>query len=290
MARHQRFTLTNVRPCGQRHRPLRGRAENPPAPASAVGHRPALLGETFCSCGDILTAHITPLVIAEVAPTPAIAYAASPANMRMQTINFTASHNPQITGIKFSTPGSAPAYGNMPNEQAQSTAAKRQPLPLQARPATSTLDPRATYLARLREIADFDIHASTISVVTTNPPWEPPAAIPTRLYARLESKTGPSTTIATSFSAAMPPSPMTISSKTFAKRCVPSKRTSASPPTATPTRFGVSAHEDGTFFQPNYIAPVVPRLSRPKPGMEKWRGKICGHDQPDQCRCPAPQS
>ncbi len=76
-----------------------------------VGRDPRFLGETFCSmAAEILGAHgITPLVIAEPAPTPAISYAI----MRERTdgaINFTASHNPpEYNGIKFSTPDGAPA-------------------------------------------------------------------------------------------------------------------------------------------------------------------------------------
>src|SRR5258708_12436385 len=76
-----------------------------------VGRDPRFLGETFCSiAAEILGSYgITPLVIADAAPTPAIAFAV----MREKTdgaINFTASHNPpEYNGIKFSTPDGAPA-------------------------------------------------------------------------------------------------------------------------------------------------------------------------------------
>ncbi|MGA9511327.1 MAG: phosphoglucomutase/phosphomannomutase family protein, partial [Candidatus Sulfotelmatobacter sp.] len=60
-----------------------------------VGRDPRFLGETFCSmAAEILEGcGITPVVVAEAAPTPAFAYAV------VQTkadgvINFTASHNP----------------------------------------------------------------------------------------------------------------------------------------------------------------------------------------------------
>src|ERR1700735_334411 len=76
-----------------------------------VGCDPRFLGETFCSmAAEILEGHgITPVIVAEAAPTPAFAYAV------VQTkadgvINFTASHNPpQYNGIKFSTPDGCPA-------------------------------------------------------------------------------------------------------------------------------------------------------------------------------------
>ena len=59
---------------------------------------------------EILSAHgITPLLIAEPAPTPAIAYAVMHEHAD-GAINFTASHNPpEYNGIKFSTPDGAPA-------------------------------------------------------------------------------------------------------------------------------------------------------------------------------------
>src|SRR6266702_7989266 len=76
-----------------------------------VGRDPRFLGETFCSiASEILSAHgITPLMIAEAAPTPAISYAVIHAKAD-GAINFTASHNPpEYNGIKFSTPDGAPA-------------------------------------------------------------------------------------------------------------------------------------------------------------------------------------
>ena len=76
-----------------------------------VGRDPRFLGEMFVAeAARVLAAHgVTPLVIPEAAPTPAIAYAVR----RLKTggaINFTASHNPpEYNGIKYSTPDGAPA-------------------------------------------------------------------------------------------------------------------------------------------------------------------------------------
>src|SRR6202451_4683781 len=76
-----------------------------------VARDPRFLGETFCSmAAEILSASgITPLVIAEAAPTPAISYAVI-RERADGTINFPASHNPpEYNGIKFSPPDGAPA-------------------------------------------------------------------------------------------------------------------------------------------------------------------------------------
>src|SRR5947209_2256276 len=76
-----------------------------------VGRDPRFLGETFCSiASEILSRYgITPLIIAEPAPTPAISYAVIHEKAD-GAINFTASHNPpEYNGIKFSTPDGAPA-------------------------------------------------------------------------------------------------------------------------------------------------------------------------------------
>ena len=63
-----------------------------------VGRDPRFLGESFCAtAADILSSHgITPLVIAEPAPTPTISYAILQSKAD-GAINFTASHNPPNT-------------------------------------------------------------------------------------------------------------------------------------------------------------------------------------------------
>ncbi len=76
-----------------------------------VGRDPRFLGESFVDTAArvLAGAGVTPVIIPEPAPTPAIAYA-----VRMLktsgSINFTASHNPpEYNGIKYSTPDGAPA-------------------------------------------------------------------------------------------------------------------------------------------------------------------------------------
>src|ERR1700741_5547124 len=100
----EEFTFANVR------RAVTGIASyvvshKPKSAKVIVGRDPRFLGETFCAlAAEILSAHgITPLVIADAAPTPAISYAVTQGKAP-GAINFTASHNPpEYNGIKFST-------------------------------------------------------------------------------------------------------------------------------------------------------------------------------------------
>ena len=97
------FTFANVR------RAVTGIArylsrKNPNA-AVLVGRDPRFMGEAFVAlAAEVLRAHgVTPRVIAEAAPTPAISYEVICSNAD-GAINFTASHNPpEYNGLKFST-------------------------------------------------------------------------------------------------------------------------------------------------------------------------------------------
>jgi len=76
-----------------------------------VGRDPRFLGESFVDIAAkvLAGAVVTPIVISEAAPTPAIAYAVRTLKTS-GAINFTASHNPpEYNGIKFSTHDGAPA-------------------------------------------------------------------------------------------------------------------------------------------------------------------------------------
>ena len=92
-----------------------------------VGRDPRFLGESFVAeAARVLAgAGVTPIVIPEAAPTPAIAYAVR----TLQTsgaINFTASHNPpEFNGIKFSTPDGAPALAAVSDRSGFSSSAWR---------------------------------------------------------------------------------------------------------------------------------------------------------------------
>src|SRR5204863_9538475 len=137
-----------------------------------VGREPRFLGETFCSmAAEILAGHgITPLVIAEPAPTPAIAYAVI-RERADGAINFTASHNPaEYNGIKFSTPDGAPALpevtAEIEAEIARTSDADASPAP---KASYDVIDPREPYLARLRTLVPGDALARSGLRVAVDP-------------------------------------------------------------------------------------------------------------------------
>jgi phosphoglucomutase len=148
------------------------KSQRPRGARVIVGRDPRFLGETFCSiASEILASYgITPLIVAEAAPTPAISYAVIH-HKTDGAINFTASHNPpEYNGIKFSTPDGAPALPEVTKqieEQIVSTdgaggAGKASSEPLDVKPA---------YLARLREIVDFSAIQKAGSRVVFDPLW-----------------------------------------------------------------------------------------------------------------------
>ncbi len=169
----EEFTFANVR------RAVTGIAryvasQRPSGARVIVGRDPRFLGETFCSmAAEILAGHgITPLVIAEPAPTPAIAYAVI-RERADGAINFTASHNPpEYNGIKFSTPDGAPALPDVTKtiEAEIADAVNDQPKPARA-PASEALEPRGTYLSRLREVIDLNAIQKAGLRVVFDPFW-----------------------------------------------------------------------------------------------------------------------
>lgn len=140
-----------------------------------VGRDPRFLGETFCSmAAEILSAYgITPLVIAEPAPTPAIAYAVI-REKADGAINFTASHNPpEYNGIKFSTPDGAPALPEVTQKiEAEVTAFDSDGgVPKAPSAAAGSLDPKPAYLSRLSEIIDVKAIQKAGLRVVFDPLW-----------------------------------------------------------------------------------------------------------------------
>ncbi len=144
-----------------------------------VGRDPRFLGETLCSmAAEILSGHgLTPLMIADPAPTPAISYAVTQTKAD-GAINFTASHNPpEYNGIKFSTPDGAPALPEVTmaieseiaaydaDPQSSSKDGER------SGPKQQSLDPRTTYLSRLREIVDLEIIRKSGIKIAFDPMW-----------------------------------------------------------------------------------------------------------------------
>ena len=172
----EEFTFGNVR------RAVGGIAryvasQKPKSARVIVGRDPRFLGETFCSMAAEILAEqgITPLVVAEPAPTPAFAYALIQ-NKADGVINFTASHNPpEYNGIKFSTPDGCPALPEVTRKIEAEIVAGDQGS--SARPGaqtpavTQTLDPKPAYMKRLGEIVDLQAIRKAGLKVAFDPMW-----------------------------------------------------------------------------------------------------------------------
>jgi alpha-D-glucose phosphate-specific phosphoglucomutase len=142
-----------------------------------VARDPRFLGETFCTmAAEILSSYgITPLVIAEPAPTPTISYAVIQSKAD-GAINFTASHNPpEYNGIKFSTPDGAPSLPEVTQaierEIAAFDANPETPHTTKADSQSQSIDPRRMYLSRLREIVDLDVIKKAGVKIAFDPMW-----------------------------------------------------------------------------------------------------------------------
>ncbi|MGA8866096.1 MAG: phosphoglucomutase/phosphomannomutase family protein [Candidatus Sulfotelmatobacter sp.] len=172
----EEFTFANVR------RAVTGIAryvasQKPQGARVIVGRDPRFLGETFCSmAAEVLAVHgITPLMVAEAAPTPAFAYAVTQVKAD-GVINFTASHNtPEYNGIKFSTPDGCPALPEVTRKIEAEIAAADRPTSSASRKdgnvARESLDPKPMYLKRLREIVDLDVIRKANLQVAFDPMW-----------------------------------------------------------------------------------------------------------------------
>ena len=197
----EEFTMANIR------RAVTGIAryvssQKPTGARMVVGRDPRFLGETFVDiAAAILSKHgITPLVISDAAPTPAISYEV----IRAQAdgaINFTASHNPpEYNGIKFSTPDGAPALPEVTKqieayildsadglvEFGDGVEGRRPPSGEQnvvgeyregdgaagnIAPEALPIEVRSQYLKRLREIVDMETIRKANLKVCFDPLW-----------------------------------------------------------------------------------------------------------------------
>src|SRR5664280_352911 len=143
-----------------------------------VGRDPRFLGESFVDVATrvLAGAGITPIVIPEAAPTPAIAYAVRELKTS-GAINFTASHNPpEYNGIKFSTHDGAPALPQVTQQIESAVAAfEKSGAPiLQANPPANgfeTADVKPAFLKRLAELVDLKAIAKSGIKVVYDPFW-----------------------------------------------------------------------------------------------------------------------
>ena len=143
-----------------------------------VGRDPRFLGESFVEeAARILAgAGVTPLVIPDPAPTPAISHAVR--TLRTAgSINFTASHNPpEYNGIKYSTPDGAPA---LPEATSHIEAAVNRiadsgaRIPSAPPPAEGfeTVNVKDSFLKRLAELVDLTAIAKSGIKVVFDPFW-----------------------------------------------------------------------------------------------------------------------
>jgi phosphoglucomutase len=180
----EEFTFANVRRAvGGIARYVAG--QKPQGARIIVGRDPRFLGEAFCSmASEILAAQgITPLVVAEPAPTPAFAHAVIQ-NKADGVINFTASHNPpEYNGIKFSTPDGCPALPEVTKKieaeisagdaaaDGKVAAAPSRSVKSAVPPPPENLDPKPAYLKRLGEIVDLEAIRKAGLRVAFDPMW-----------------------------------------------------------------------------------------------------------------------
>jgi len=146
-------------------------------PKLVVGRDPRFMGETFVEIAAKLLEDygITPLVISEAAPTPAIAWEV----IRQKAdgaINFTASHNPaEYNGIKFSTPDGAPALPEF-TSRIEAAVVKADEdggtAPVGVKKAERKLiEVKSSYLARIKELVDFKAIRERGLKVAFDPMW-----------------------------------------------------------------------------------------------------------------------
>ena len=169
------FTLANIRLAVAG---IAAYVKTQPAPHRVlVGRDTRFLGESFVdeAARVLAAAGVTPIVIPEAAPTPAIAQAVRTLKAS-GSINFTASHNPpEYNGIKFSTPDGAPA---LPEVTEQIEAAAEQiagsgdgSVPSASLDKFETVDVKPAFLKRLAELVDLKAIAKSGIKVVYDPFW-----------------------------------------------------------------------------------------------------------------------
>jgi alpha-D-glucose phosphate-specific phosphoglucomutase len=171
------FTLANIRLAVAG---IAAYVKTQPAPHRVlVGRDPRFLGESFVdqAARVLAAAGVTPIVIPEAAPTPAIAYAVRTLKTS-GAINFTASHNPpEYNGIKFSTPDGAPALPEVTSQieaqiaALQASGALAAPKAPAAAQAFETADVKPAFLKRLAELVDLKAIAKSGIKIVYDPFW-----------------------------------------------------------------------------------------------------------------------
>jgi phosphoglucomutase len=227
-----------------------------------VGRDPRYMGETFVAiAADIFSRHgITPLVITQDAPTPAISYEV----LRSKAdgaINFTASHNPpEYNGIKFNSADGAPSLPEV-TKAIEAEVLKVDQEGLAAKESgtaakTQQIEVKSAYLARLKEIVDLKVIANSKLKVVFDPFWGSGRGYSDHLL----SEAGvPVATVHDNrdvlFGGHSPEPEHELLEEARARM----RETGAKIAIATDgdaDRFGI-VDADGTFFQPNYVIALL---------------------------------
>jgi phosphoglucomutase len=257
----EEFTFANVR------RAVSGiaryvAAQKPSDARVIVGRDPRFLGETFCAiAADVLAAHgIAPFVIGDAAPTPAIAYAVIREHAD-GAINFTASHNPpQYNGIKFSTPDGAPALPEVTQRIEAEISAFDSNIgnspQTASKAAAQSLDPRAPYLARLREIIDFKVIQRAGLRVVYDPLWGAARGYPDALLRDAGVEVASVHDYRDVLFGGHAPEPDDHLLENLREKMRATKAHIGIATDGDADRFGI-VDEDGTFVQPNYIIALL---------------------------------
>ena len=227
-----------------------------------VGRDPRFLGESFVDIAArvLAAAGVTPIVISEAAPTPAIAYAVR----QMKTsgaINFTASHNPpEYNGIKFSTHDGAPALPEVTRqiEAAIVQLSSAQPAAAKAETAErfETADVKPAFLKRLAELVDLKAIAKSGIKVVYDPFWGAGRGYSSEILREAGVKVETVHDFRDVLFGGHAPEP---SDELLGEAKAKMRETGAHLGMATDgdaDRFGI-VDEDGTFIQPNYIIALL---------------------------------
>ena len=252
----EEFTFANVR------RAVNGiaryvKSQRPQGARVIVGRDPRFLGETFCSmAAEILGSYgITPLVIAEATPTPAISYAVIHEKAD-GAINFTASHNPpEYNGIKFSTPDGAPALPEV-TKQIEKEIAAEGAAPGGARTDIQPLDPKPAYLARLHEIIDFAAIQKAGVRVVFDPLWGAARGYPDSLLRDAGVEVATVHDYRDVLFGGHAPEPDDHLLEPMREKMREIKAHIGIATDGDADRFGI-VDEDGTFLQPNYVIALL---------------------------------
>jgi len=234
------------------------KSQNPAGARVIVGRDPRFLGETFCSiASEILSSYgITPLVIAEPAPTPAISYAVMHEKAD-GAINFTASHNPpEYNGIKFSTPDGAPALPEVTQQIEKEIAAGEKSNLEKAKSSAQNLDPKPPYLARLREAIDVAAIQKAGLRVVFDPLWGAARGYSDSLLREVNVKVATVHDFRDVLFGNHAPEPDDHLLEPLREKMREEKAHIGIATDGDADRFGI-VDEDGTFLQPNYIIALL---------------------------------